>query len=81
MNPRVKEVKYESPYRMIITFTNNEIREFDISFYLQYPVYEVLKDGSFCSKAIVFNGTIIWNDTVDFDPDTLYMESRPIVIV
>ena len=76
MNPRVQNVKYENPYKLIITFTNKDVREFDITPYLQYPVYKPLQDKSFCSKAKVFNGTVIWDDTIDFDPDTLYLESK-----
>lgn len=76
MNPRVTGVKYESRYKLILTFSNNEVRGFDFSAYLLYPVYEPLKEECFCNKAKVFNGTVIWDDTIDFDPDTLYLESK-----
>jgi hypothetical protein len=76
MNPRVTAVKYKSKYKLVLDFTNGETREFDFSSYLDYPVYEVLKDESFCRKAKVFNGTVIWDDETDFDPDTLFMESK-----
>jgi len=79
MNPRVKKVEYESPYKLIITFENEKVRLFDISDYLIYPVYEPLRKESFCSTAKVFNGTVIWNDMIDFDPDTLYIESHELV--
>lgn len=76
MNPRVKEVKYESPYKLILTFTNNEVKEFNFTSYLGYPVYEALKDEAFCHKATVINGTVAWDNEIDFDPDTLYLESK-----
>ena len=76
MNPKVKTVEYKSPYKLILLFTNGELKEFDISTYLSYPVFENLKDESFCSKVKVFNGTAAWNDEIDFDPDTLYLESK-----
>lgn len=76
MNPRIKTVKYKSPYKLILSFTNGENKEFDISPYLSYPVYESLKDESFCSKVKIFNGTAIWNEEIDFAPDTLYLESK-----
>jgi hypothetical protein len=79
MNPRIKEVKYESPYKLVLTFSNNEIKEFDFSSYLNYPVYEPLKDETFCKKARPFNGTVIWDDVIDFDPDLLYLESKTLV--
>jgi hypothetical protein len=79
MNPRVKEIKYSSPFKLLITFTNNDVREFDIRPYLQYPVYKSLQDESFCSKVKVFNGTAIWDDIIDFEPDTLYLESKSLI--
>ena len=79
MNPRVLLVKYHNPYKLILTFTNNEVKEFDFSSYLNYPVYRILKDESFSNKARVFNGTVIWDETTDFDPDTLYLESKPLL--
>ncbi len=76
MNPRVTNVEYKSQYKLILTFENGEMKEFSLSPYLQYPVFESLTDESFCRKAKVFNGTVVWDDTTDFDPDTLYLESK-----
>lgn len=78
MNPRVLDVKYQEPYKLIVTFTNMEVKEFDLTDYLKYPVYQVLRDESFCRKLRVSNGTVSWSDDIDFDPDTLYLESRPV---
>lgn len=78
MNPRIKTVVYKKPYKLILSFTNGEHKEFDISPYLSYPIYEILKDESFCSKVKTVNGTVDWNDEIDFDPDTLYLESKPL---
>jgi hypothetical protein len=75
MNPRIKTVAYKSPYKLILPFTNGEHKEFDFSPYLSYPVYQNLKDESFCRKVKTGNGTVAWNDEIDFDPDTLYLES------
>lgn len=79
MNPRIKTVVYKTPYKLILSFTNGEQKEFDLCPYLTYPVYKKLKDESFCSKVIAVNGTIAWNNEIDFDPDTLYLESRPLI--
>ena len=78
VNPRVLAVQYKTPYRLTLTFSNNEIKEFDFSSYLSYPVYNALKDETFCNKARVVNGTVAWDEVVDFDPDTLYLESTPV---
>jgi len=76
MNPRVKTVEYKSKYNLILTFENKEVKEFNLSPYLHYPVYELLNDETFCSKVRVFNGTVVWDEIIDFDPDTLYLESK-----
>ena len=78
MNLRVLAVQYKKPYKLVLTFTNEEIKEFDFSNYLVYPVYKALKDESYCSKVRVVNGTVAWDDVIDFDPDTLYLESIPV---
>ena len=79
MNPRIKTVIYKKPHKLILSFTNGEQKEFDLSPYLSYPVYENLKDESFCSKVKAINSTVVWNDEIDFDPDTLYLESKPLI--
>ena len=43
-------------------------------------VYTICKDEAYCRKAKVLNGTVVWDDFVDFDPDTLYLESKPLAI-
>lgn len=77
MNPRISHVQYQSPYKLLLTFTNYEIKVFDFSRYLSYPIYTILNDEAYCKKAKVFNGTVIWDENTDFDPDTLYIESIP----
>lgn len=74
MNPRVQEVKCKDGKYLILTFENGEKKMFDVSPYLNYPVFEVLKDTSFFNTAHVLYGTVVWNSEIDFDPDTLYLE-------
>ncbi len=75
MNPRVSKVAYKPQYKLLVTFTNNEIREFDLQAYLNYPVYESLKDESFCSNVKAKDGIVQWDEEIDIDPDTMYLES------
>ena len=79
MNPKVNDVKCKHPYKLIITFNNGELKEFDFENYLNYPVYEKLKDPAFCNTVKVFFGTAVWDDDIDFAPDTLYLESKPVL--
>ncbi len=78
MNPRVKNVTYEHPYMLMLTFNNGEARVFNFENYLQYPVYLKLKDAAFCRKVKPFMGTAVWDEEIDFDPDTLYLESKAV---
>ncbi len=75
MNHRPKNISYKSPYNLIITFTNGEVKKFDLQPYLDYPIYRELKNEFYCSKARVDNGTVVWDEEIDIDPDRLYLES------
>ncbi len=78
MNPRARHVNALSENKLRIIFTNGEVRIFDVTPYLSYPVYEPLRNPSFFQKAFVIYGTVAWNETIDLDPDTLYLESTPL---
>lgn len=81
MNPMINDVQYKSKHKLLLTFPNGETGEFEFSSYLTYPVYTLLQDETFCQKAKVFNGTVVWNDEIDFDPDRLYLESKKVLQV
>lgn len=76
MNPKAKEVSYQVPYQLLVSFTNGENRLFDLVPYLQYPVYENLQDEAYCRKVSVQNGIVVWDNETDIDPDRLYLESK-----
>lgn len=76
MNPRAIKVEYDSPYKLIVTFANGKVKVFELQPYLHYPVYQPLQNESFCDKATVQYGTVVWNEEIDVDPDRLYLESK-----
>ena len=80
MNPKAKEVSYQIPYQLLVSFTNGENRLFDLVPYLQYPVYENLQDETYCKKASVQDGIVVWDNETDIDPDRLYLESKPVAV-
>ena len=75
MNPRVKEVKPIQNFRLLLEFTNGETKSFDVKPYLETGVFRSLKNLAMFSTAHVEYGTVVWQNNVDFDPDTLYLES------
>ena len=78
MNPRVNEVQYQHPYKLLLTFSNGEVKEFDFKKYLSYPVYEKLQNSAYCITVKAYQGTAAWDEEIDFDPDTLYLESKAV---
>lgn len=75
MNPRVERAEYLSSKKLKITFKNGECKIFDFSPYLKYPVYQPLKNEVLCQQVKVMNGTVCWDEDIDFDPDRIYLES------
>lgn len=79
MNPRVKSVEASDNYTLELEFDNGERGIFDMQPYLQFPVFQPLKDKSFFKKAHATMGFVSWDDEIDMSPDTLYLDSKIIV--
>jgi hypothetical protein len=74
MNPRVSNVKVMPNYMLEISFVGNEKKIFDVKPYLHYPIYNALIDTTFFNTAKAALGTVVWENDIDFCPDTLYIE-------
>jgi len=77
MNPRVVNVKPEADFSLLITFSNNEKRIFDVKPYLQTGIFKELKELKIFNSVKPFLGSIQWSNGVDLCPDTLYLDSKP----
>jgi len=75
MNPRVTNVKPAQNYMLQITFSNGEVKKFDVKPYLGIGIFKELQDLSVFNSVTPFLGSIQWSNGVDFCPDTLYLES------
>ncbi len=75
MNPRVSNVVPLSNYRLKLQFTSGEMGIFSVTPYLNKGLFSELKDLSIFNAVRAFNGTVVWPNELDFDPDTLYLES------
>lgn len=80
MNPRITRAECLSDHSIVLTFDNGEIRRFDIRPYLDYPVFQSLRDVPYFLRGRAHHGTVTWPDEEDFCPDTLYLESRSLEI-
>jgi hypothetical protein len=78
MNPRVKRVKADSDYTLLLSFDNGEKKVFDVKPYLNFGVFSQLKDLKIFNSVRPFFGSICWSNNVDIDPDTLYIDSKKI---
>ena len=47
MNPRVIAVKALNNHQLIVTFDNQEQRIFDVSDYLDFPVFQALRNPAY----------------------------------
>jgi hypothetical protein len=76
MNPRVVNVKPEPNFHLLITFSNGEVKNFDVKPYLGIGIFKELQELSLFNSVKPFLGSIQWANGVDFCPDTLYLESK-----
>ena len=75
MNPRVKSVSPEKNYLLHLCFTNGEEGLFDVKPYLDYEVFQALKDENMFRTVRPFIGTVQWANEADLCPDTVYLDS------
>jgi hypothetical protein len=73
----VSQVEIGAEYILLVTFKNGERRHFDMAPYLQYPVFQKLKNPAFFSLARVDYGTVTWPGDIDIAPETLYAFESP----
>ena len=78
MNPRIKGVKPMDDYKLRLTFTNGQVRLFDVKPYLSQGVFKELRNVVMFQTVKPVLGSIQRQDGQDFWPDTLYLESKPL---
>jgi len=79
MNPRIVAVRPNPDYTLTLTFTNGEVRVFDVRPYLDIGIFRELQDQRHFNSVRPFLGSIQWQNGQDFCPDTLYLESAPVL--
>jgi hypothetical protein len=75
MNPRVIDVKPADNYTVTVWFDNGEKGIFDVKPYLDYEVFQPLKEEKMFNTVRPFIGTIQWANEADLCPDTIYLDS------
>ncbi|MBK7424493.1 MAG: DUF2442 domain-containing protein [Propionivibrio sp.] len=76
MTPDVTNVVVVGNFELLVSFADGARRRFSMRPYLEYPVYQALKEPGKFKLAHVLNGTVAWSDDIDISPDTLYLEKQ-----
>ncbi|MDP2888007.1 MAG: DUF2442 domain-containing protein [Bacteroidota bacterium] len=71
----IKDVKPLENYRLLLTFENGEKREFDMKPYLDFGIFQELKDLRIFRTVKTSFDSIEWENEADFDPEILYQKS------
>jgi hypothetical protein len=70
----VKDVKYVSDYKLLLTFNDEITKIIDLKPYLKGNIFEPLKNIDYF-KTVKINSdidTIVWENGADISPDFLY---------
>lgn len=78
MHPRVRDVKPNRDFTLTLTFTNGEVKVFDVKPYLDKGIFKELNELSLFNSVKPFLGSIQWKNGQDFCPDMLYLESKAV---
>ncbi|MGD0058894.1 MAG: DUF2442 domain-containing protein [Verrucomicrobiia bacterium] len=78
LNPRVKAVRPQGNYTLRLTFTNGEVRIFDVKPYLSTGIFRPLQNLGVFNSVRPFLGSVQWSNEADLCPDTLYEKSVPL---
>ncbi|MEK7307201.1 MAG: DUF2442 domain-containing protein [Nitrospirota bacterium] len=71
----VKKVKPISDHRLLLVFSNDEQRIFDVKPYLNRGIFSQLQSDAIFNTAHISFDTVEWNNGADLDPELLYAES------
>ncbi|MDG1818582.1 MAG: DUF2442 domain-containing protein [Porticoccaceae bacterium] len=78
MNPDVKVAEPLADYKLRIQFDNDELKEFDVTPFLDKGIFTELKDKSYFKQVRVAFGSVQWPNEQDFSKDTLYLLGNPV---
>ena len=79
LGPRVTAVVPNDDYTLTLTFTNGEVRRYDMKPWLDRGVFRELQNIGYFRCARVAFGTVEWPNEQDLCPDMLYLNSVPVV--
>ena len=78
MNPQVTRLTPQAHHRLLLEFSNGEVRLFDLTPWLDKGVFRALRDSPEFAQAQVVDGSVEWPGEIDLSFDTLYLRSVPV---
>ncbi|MEJ2743655.1 MAG: DUF2442 domain-containing protein [Gammaproteobacteria bacterium] len=76
MYPAVKHVSPTEDYLLSIDFDNGEIGVLDMKPYLDFGIFQRLKERNAFNRVRVSFDTIEWDSGIDLDPEFVYNKSQ-----
>ncbi|MBE9117003.1 DUF2442 domain-containing protein [Lusitaniella coriacea LEGE 07157] len=76
MSPKVIQVEPLDNYQLRLTFSNGEIRRFDVTPYLDKGIFTELQNVEYFQQVHLSFGSVQWSHEQDFSRDTLYLTSQ-----
>ncbi|OQY44227.1 MAG: hypothetical protein B6242_13115 [Anaerolineaceae bacterium 4572_78] len=75
---RIKKAIPLENYRLKITFNTNEVGVFDLSSWLDGPIYSKLKNKDIFNHVVIdeIAGTMVWSNGIDICPDVVYEQTN-----
>lgn len=71
----VIDMKLQGGYKLLLTFENGELREFDCSALLNEKPFDAIANPAIFKQAKIEYGTVVWPNEIDIAPETLYLDS------
>lgn len=76
--PQLVGVAALDDYKLVATFANGEVREYDCAPLLDGAFFQPLKNKGFFKRAHANLGGVVWNDAVDLAKEPIYFEGVPV---
>jgi Protein of unknown function (DUF2442) len=75
---KVTAVSANNDFSLDLRFDDGSVKRFDAKPYLDYEVFQELKDLCYFKQVAIAFGTVQWPHEQDISPETLYIESLPV---
>ncbi|MEK6279860.1 MAG: DUF2442 domain-containing protein [Acidobacteriota bacterium] len=74
---KVLAAKANDDFTLDLKFSDGSVKRFDMNPYLDYEVFQELKNLNYFKHVSIAFGTVSWPDDQDIAPETLFLEAVP----